>query len=267
MSLVEAQLITAITVACLMSMAAAVAIRRWRPAATPPPAPAMTFSPVDWLLVILVIGFSALPSLLSLTLVGAPAGEFTVEGLAIQYFLRIVIAQIVFLRLRDLGLFSFRESSQAKGNATVRWIILVIAVTMGSNIAVNATGFGEWIVRVTGAPPLQHAVTSLQDSPMAIRILIASGAILIAPFVEELCFRGYLYPLLKRYTGAVFATVSVSVLFGIIHTSLVQFLPLTIMSVMLILAYERTRTLWTPIAAHLVFNTISVVYILFYPSS
>lgn len=267
MSLPEAQLITAITAACLLSMAAVAFFRRGRTSGAAPQISSAPFAPIDWFLVALIIGFFALPSLLSLTQVGSTPKPYTVEGLGILYLLRIVIAQVVFLRLRDLGLFSFSRPQEARAMMIGFWIVVTFMVTMASGMAVNFSGLGDWIVQVTGAPTLQHAVTGLRDSPASVRVLIAAGAVLLAPFVEELCFRGYLYPLLKRCAGGVFAAVSVSVLFGIIHASLVQFLPLTIMSLMLILAYERTRTLWTPILAHMFFNALNVIFTLALPNS
>ena len=84
-----------------------------------------------------------------------------------------------------------------------------------------------------------------------------------APIVEELIFRGYLYPIMKKYTGAWFALISSSLLFGIIHVSLVPLIPLALFGAILVLLYEYTESIWTPIIAHCIFNTATLVNILY----
>ena len=81
--------------------------------------------------------------------------------------------------------------------------------------------------------------------------------------MEELIFRGYLYPIMKKYTGVWFALITTSLLFGIIHVSLVPFIPLAIFGAMLVLLYEYTGSIWTPIIAHCIFNTATLVNILY----
>ena len=81
--------------------------------------------------------------------------------------------------------------------------------------------------------------------------------------MEELIFRGYLYPIMKKYTGAWFALISSSLLFGIIHVSLVPLVPLALFGAILVLLYEYTESIWTPIIAHCIFNTTTLVNILY----
>ena len=93
--------------------------------------------------------------------------------------------------------------------------------------------------------------------------VICFSAAIAAPIVEELIFRGYLYPIMKKYTGAWFALISSSLLFGIIHVSLVPLIPLALFGAILVLLYEYTEAIWTPIIAHCIFNTATLVNILY----
>ena len=82
-------------------------------------------------------------------------------------------------------------------------------------------------------------------------------------WTEELIFRGYLYPIMKKYMGVWFALITTSLLFGIIHVSLVPFIPLAIFGAVLVLLYEYTGSIWTPIIAHCIFNTATLINILY----
>jgi membrane protease YdiL (CAAX protease family) len=95
--------------------------------------------------------------------------------------------------------------------------------------------------------------------------LIAAGTmvIVVAPFVEELFFRGFFYRALRtRYPIAIAAVVD-GLVFGIIHFSfegadgLLLLPPLAFLGAIFCLVYERTGTLWAVIGMHAFNNTIA----------
>jgi membrane protease YdiL (CAAX protease family) len=95
--------------------------------------------------------------------------------------------------------------------------------------------------------------------------LIAAGTmvIVIAPFVEELFFRGFFYRALRtRYAIAVAALVD-GVVFGLIHfgfegaDGLLILPPLAFLGVIFCLVYERTKSLWAVIGMHAFNNTVA----------
>ncbi len=95
--------------------------------------------------------------------------------------------------------------------------------------------------------------------------LIAAGlmVIVVAPFVEELFFRGFFYRALRSRYSIVFAALIDGVLFGVIHfdfegaDGLLLLPPLALLGVIFCLVYERTGTLWAPIGMHAFNNTIA----------
>jgi len=91
-------------------------------------------------------------------------------------------------------------------------------------------------------------------------LLIASAVLLvvIAPIAEELFFRGLVYGALRSWIGPVAAALSVSTIFGLLHftgggTALIV-PPLIMLSLAFCLLYQRTGTLYAPIALHAMNN-------------
>jgi len=95
------------------------------------------------------------------------------------------------------------------------------------------------------------------------KLLIGLSAVVIAPIVEEFIFRGYLYPVLKKYTQKYYAAIVTSILFAIVHFHLPTLVPLALLGIALCFVYERSGTLWAPICVHALFNATSLLGMLF----
>jgi uncharacterized protein len=90
--------------------------------------------------------------------------------------------------------------------------------------------------------------------------LLVLGAFLviwIAPVCEEIVFRGFLFRVLRVRLGFWLAAVIDGVLFGLVHGSLVILPVLAFLGVVLCWVYERTGTLFAPIAIHALNNAIA----------
>ena len=85
---------------------------------------------------------------------------------------------------------------------------------------------------------------------------------LVFPVVEELIFRGLLYPMLKKHIGVFWGCVISSLLFSFIHYNVLSFALLFLFSVHLTYIYERNNNLLVPIACHAFFNLIMLTLIL-----
>jgi membrane protease YdiL (CAAX protease family) len=94
------------------------------------------------------------------------------------------------------------------------------------------------------------------SSPFApkLAVLIAVGA-LLAPFFEELVFRGVLYGGFRKRLGPLWATVLVTLLFAIAHglTARVPWVQ-AVGGVLFCAAYEISRSLWAPVVVHVTGN-------------
>ena len=110
---------------------------------------------------------------------------------------------------------------------------------------------------------LQKVVkTLLETEDTKLKIILIATATIVAPLVEEIIFRGYLYAVIKRYSSRTFAAITISLLFAVVHNNLPGMMPLFILALMLTLAYELTGCLWVPMVAHALFNTIQVFVML-----
>lgn len=84
-------------------------------------------------------------------------------------------------------------------------------------------------------------------------------AVALAPIAEEMFFRGTLYPVIKQLGFPKLAAFVTSILFAAVHLAPGIFLPLVILSFVLIWLYEKTDNLLAPIAAHAAFNGINII--------
>lgn len=148
----------------------------------------------------------------------------------------------------------------------MRWLGWVVVVAIPATIGVVGSHYlisTEWLEPTFGKMKSQEAVMSLLSAkdPL-IRILLIINACLLAPFAEEVLFRGYLYGVMKRYTGPFFAMVVVGLLFAVVHLNIAALLPLWLFAILLTLAYEYSGSLWVPVGVHALFNTFNVVMML-----
>jgi membrane protease YdiL (CAAX protease family) len=120
------------------------------------------------------------------------------------------------------------------------------------------SGYLEWMESL-GAETTQDTVKLLRETndPQVLG-LMAFAAVVAAPLCEEIVFRGYLYPVLKKFSGIGPAAVCSSLVFAAAHGNLTALLPLLIFGGLLVLLYEKTGSLWAPIAAHFCFNSATV---------
>jgi membrane protease YdiL (CAAX protease family) len=109
----------------------------------------------------------------------------------------------------------------------------------------------------------------LQSSRVA-ALLIAFIATATAPLVEEIIYRGVLYPALQRSMGAIPAVLIVTLMFAGPHVqqywpNLAAIASITVLSAVLTVVRARTGRLLPCFVIHLVFNGIQSLIIVFEP--
>lgn len=92
-----------------------------------------------------------------------------------------------------------------------------------------------------------------------LQILYILMAVFVAPFFEELMFRGMVFPYLAKRVGLAGGTALVSLLFAGMHFHLPSFVPLFLLSAALCLVYWRTGSLWVGIGMHAIFNGVTIL--------
>ena len=81
----------------------------------------------------------------------------------------------------------------------------------------------------------------------------------IAPFVEELTYRGLGFAVTRDRWGVLGAICVTAVAFGLAHGLIVALPILTIFGVILAVVRHRTRSLYPAIALHALFNGFAIL--------
>ena len=130
-------------------------------------------------------------------------------------------------------------------------------------IALNQLGMEQWLSARLGEQQNQQIVDELiatQESQK--RLIMILGACVIAPVAEEIVFRGYLYPVVKRYTEPVIAAIFTGIIFGAVHGQIWAVIPLSLFGILLAILYEKSGSIWACILCHALFNIVNVVFML-----
>jgi membrane protease YdiL (CAAX protease family) len=123
-------------------------------------------------------------------------------------------------------------------------------------------GYEEWMKSI-GVDTMQDSVRTLRESDNpSILGAMCFAALVAAPLCEEVIFRGYCYPALKKFAGAKVSMITTSLVFACAHGNLTSALPLFLLGLLLVFVYERTRSLWAPIAIHFLFNAATVAMLI-----
>lgn len=136
---------------------------------------------------------------------------------------------------------------------------VAVAVTWAFMVGMQLSGLVEWLVGPGGAAEQQEVVKAFAEAedPLTF-ILLCLTAVVVAPVTEEVIFRGYFYPVAKRFTGRWAAVLFSSLVFAMVHHSAVALLPLCFLAVLLALSYELTGSIWAPVGIHVLFNAATV---------
>lgn len=138
------------------------------------------------------------------------------------------------------------------------WVLLLApaaVVTMWSLFAgLQAVGYME-LLESLGLEAVQDTVKIIQEEKdVLVLVLMGFTAIIIAPLCEEIVFRGYLYPVAKKFSGPWLAGICSALVFSAAHGNFAALLPLFAFGLVLAFLYEITGSIWAPMLAHLLFN-------------
>jgi membrane protease YdiL (CAAX protease family) len=151
---------------------------------------------------------------------------------------------------------------------------LAIGTTGGQLLTGLLTGLGLVVVsqivsyiQIALFGPHPEAVTEiLKTHHGTVNFLFDLASIcVIAPFAEELLFRGVVFAGLVQRMPLWAAAVLSGIIFGAAHGDPWGFVPLAIVGTGLALLYYRTRSLWPNVLAHAIFNAVALVALYFVP--
>ncbi len=106
-------------------------------------------------------------------------------------------------------------------------------------------------------PPQQEVITLLLESNnLWLFLSYAILIVVIAPIVEETFFRGLIYSFIRSKYGVFKGLLVSGMIFGLAHQSLWAFVGTTLGGIGLAYLYEKSKSLYTSILAHMVWNGI-----------
>jgi membrane protease YdiL (CAAX protease family) len=188
--------------------------------------------------------------------------QLLVFGAIFSFLLIVFLLCFLILRARNpLDLFGLRE---------VAWKQTLRAACYGLVAALPAIYFIHTLssqLMGQDAQPQPLLEFLAKQAGLHDRLLLILTAIVLAPISEELIFRGYIFGVLRRYTGRWWAMAISALVFAAIHAHLPSLAGLFMLAVALTLVYESAGSLWAPILMHALFNGFTVILTLAWPDS
>lgn len=194
--------------------------------------------------------------------------EMLVANALLQGFLVMIVLAVMARRVEPVEWLGLRWRV---GSLPGR-VALVGAVGIGATVVTSLFAYGlewlgwfGWLLERLGHGERDEAVQEVvqafakADDPWLLGMLCVT-AVVVAPVTEEVIFRGYLYPVAKRYAGRGVAVLFSALFFSMIHLNAMALLPLTLLAVGLVLAYEWSGSIWVPIGIHAIFNGVTVFF-------
>jgi len=163
--------------------------------------------------------------------------------------------------LRDLGLLT-----RTPGRDVVRGLGAAL-VAMGLVLGAQAIGMGLALILKQEQPEVGHQMlTSLRSSvDLLPQVLFLLSAVVAAPLLEEIIFRGMVQTCLLNMLGPArrwTVILVASLIFTVVHVDAVWTFALPgifVLSVVMGAAYERTGSLLVPMAIHFAFNLTNIL--------
>ncbi len=146
---------------------------------------------------------------------------------------------------RDLGLRGFQP---LPGCATAAGFLCL-------SLSVNLL----WglVLQWQGWPGQPDVLPIFGQGPLGLALALV-GTVLVAPLAEELFFRGFAFPPLRRRLGLWLAIAVDAALFTALHFTPTVFPPLFVLGALFCLLYQYTGSLWPGVILHASVNALSV---------
>lgn len=98
-----------------------------------------------------------------------------------------------------------------------------------------------------------------------LQVLAGISIVFLAPVVEEVFFRGFIFAGLRRIIGLWPAAIISSLLFAVVHAQSGLVIPFTVVGLLLAYLYHRSKSIYVPVAMHFFFNAFSFLALVFLP--
>ncbi len=180
----------------------------------------------------------------------ATMGLLLFQTAVILALLRALVIRKYGLSWADLGLRPVARHWYRRALAVAILLLPAVAV-------INAVLIPQLAEEPFRNPQLYAIASSGFSWPAMLAMLVMAGV--IAPFGEELAFRGLLFPWLGARLGVPAGAVLSALCFAALHGVVILIPALTVVGIALAVLYQRCQSLWPVILAHGAFNSIMIV--------
>ncbi|HNQ88300.1 MAG TPA: CPBP family intramembrane metalloprotease [Verrucomicrobiota bacterium] len=190
-----------------------------------------------------------------------PHAMIAIAGtLAFQVYGFVIIH--LFLRNHDLTWTAAFGLANGSWSGVALHAALVLVVVFPANVSLM------WLSQKLLAwqsiePVIQPTVEALQQaSTPQEQILLGFMAIVMAPAIEEVLFRGIFYTAFAQRGWPKTGLWFTSIVFAVTHANLMTFLPLLFFAVVLTRQYEYSGNLLGPVCTHSLFNATNYLWLI-----
>ncbi|MGE5620064.1 MAG: lysostaphin resistance A-like protein [Sphingomonadaceae bacterium] len=177
------------------------------------------------------------------------------EGIAVAAIsLDIALMAIVYLRIVRPGAISWQRMGLNSRGLLGRLLLgLLFGAVLFAVSSVLEYLLAQLGVRQTQAATFQSVTRA---SPQQFGLVLLAGAV-VAPFVEEIYFRGYVFRAYLDQKGLPQAFLFSAGLFALVHLDLAAMLPILAVGLLLSFLYYRTGSVLPGIVAHMANNAVA----------
>ena len=185
------------------------------------------------------------------------SGEGIFSGLALNAVVLILPALLYVSQVGGTGLRGSLAALGLRAEGLVRALLVGAGAAIGALLLIALFGL---VVQYLDVEVPENDVAL--DIARSVTVLGAFGIATAAALSEEVFFRGFLQPRVGLWGQAL--------LFGLAHLSYVNLLQVVVtfaLGLLFGIIYQRTRSLWAPIAAHFLFNLLMLLAAIYAPTA
>lgn len=160
-----------------------------------------------------------------------------------------IMSRLYHAKFSDIGLGKFDVT-------LFGWSILAFPLYMIASIYVIGLSSRLFNIDLEQAQNIGYANPS-----GGILVLVFIALVCLAPFVEELLFRGFLFNAFRRTFGFWVGALAVSLLFAVAHQQVNVGIDVFVLSMFLCFLREKTSSLWPSIGLHALKNLVAFTYL------
>ncbi len=224
-----------------------------------------------WLTLLAIVGavVVAFASQLAYLVGGVATGSLSLHHLVLSADESLIAQVVIYVPLGAYLLVVIpalaKTSLHELGFHAPSWRDLGVAVAGAIVMTISVNVVGSAIAALTHRHDTETAVALMEQMKTPFeRFGFFTVACVLAPMLEELAFRIFIFNAMTRYLSIGIAAVASGVLFGLVHSSalpqiLTVSIPLAIGGVVLAYVYAKTRCYWANVTTHALFNGVAVV--------